>query len=377
MVVASLRPVSRIDPVAVTALVSRARRAVDEGRVPAAQLALAHEGELVLFEAFGEATRRSRFLIFSVVKPTVSLTVLELAAEGLLDLGAPVACYLPTFATNGKEAVTVSDVLLHAGGFPHAPMRVEAWVDRAARLETYATWWITKEPSRYEYHPSSAHWVLADLITEVTGRFHAEVVTERLLDPVGCPRMLAIDPADQGDIVDVVSVGREPDPGAYEAMFGVKAPVTEINNQNLEAFNDPGIRAAGNPGGGGVATAGDIALWYQALLRDGELLRPEVREDALSTVRQRAVDWLGTPAERTHAFTLAGSDGRADYRGHGHGASPAAFGHGGAKGQLAAADPATGISYCFLTNGLERDDLVSGRRAAAIATRAVACATSV
>ena len=31
-----------------------------------------------------------------------------------------------------------------------------------------------------------------------------------------------------------------------------------------------------------------------------------------------------------------------------------AFGHSGAKGQIAAADPATGVSYSYMTNGLEQ-----------------------
>jgi CubicO group peptidase (beta-lactamase class C family) len=364
-----------LDMAAVDALIERARRDVDSGRLPAAQLALALDGRLVVNEAFGAATTDSRFSTFSMIKPVVSLVVMELAAEGLIDLHRPVADLLPSFGGNGKDRVTISQVLLHAGGFPHAPLRVEAWADRGARLEAYAGWHLTAEPGTgYEYHASAGHWVIADVITEVTGRHHADVVAERMLDPVGLPRMLAIDPAEQEDIVDLVSVGKEPEPGTYQAMFGVEPLDTEVTNENLEAFNDPGVRAAGNPGGGGIARAADLALWYQEVLNDdGTLLTPQVRTDALTQVRQNGVDWLGTPANRTHAFVLAGDDGRANYRGHGHGASPLTFGHSGAKGQIAAADPATGISYCYMTSGMERDDVVHGRRAIAIATRAIAC----
>ena len=49
-------------------------------------------------------------------------------------------------------------------------------------------------------------------------------------------------------------------------------------------------------------------------------------------------------------------------RGHGHTSSEWAFGHGGAKGQIGWADPATGISLGFMTHGLDRNDLVVGRR---------------
>ncbi|MXZ99486.1 MAG: beta-lactamase family protein, partial [Acidimicrobiaceae bacterium] len=50
-----------------------------------------------------------------------------------------------------------------------------------------------------------------------------------------------------------------------------------------------------------------------------------------------------------------------------------AFGHGGAAGQIAWADPASGISFAYLTNGLDRNDLASARRRVALSTRALAC----
>ena len=100
----------------------RARREVDEGLLPAAQLALAFQGEIVAAETFGDASARTRFTMFSCVKPTVSLTVLTLAGEHKISLDEPVASVLPSFGGNGKESITLSQVLLHAGGFPYAPI---------------------------------------------------------------------------------------------------------------------------------------------------------------------------------------------------------------------------------------------------------------
>ena len=78
---------------------------------------------------------------------------MELAAEGLFGLDDPVASILPTFGTNGKEAITVSQVLLHKGGFPGAPMAPRIAADRDARLQRYAAWRTTWEPgTRFEYH---------------------------------------------------------------------------------------------------------------------------------------------------------------------------------------------------------------------------------
>ena len=363
----------KLDAAAVEALVERARREVDSGLLPAAQFALGFEGEIVVSEALGDCTADTRFHTYSAVKPTVALTAMELAAEGRFDIGAPVCDVLESFGANGKDAITVSQVLLHAGGFPYAPLGRTETTDRAARLAAYAGWRTDWEPgTRFEYHALSAHWVLADIITEVTGRPYPEVIAERVMEPVGCSRWLGIGIDDQADVADVVGVGSEPT-AAELAALGLDELPGGVGEEMLTVFNRPWIRAAGVPGGGGIARAADMALWYQAVLHNPDgFLRPEARADAM-VVRQNHPDWTGTPANRSHAFVLAGSDGKAAMRGHGHGASPGAFGHSGAGGQAAWADPATGISFAYLTNGLDRNDLASARRRVALSTRALAC----
>ncbi|MYE76544.1 MAG: beta-lactamase family protein, partial [Acidimicrobiaceae bacterium] len=216
------------------------------------------------------------------------------------------------------------------------------------------------------------HWVLADIVTEVTGRPYADVIAERVMEPSGCSRWLGISTDDQDDVADVAGVGSEP--SAEElAAIGLEELPGRIGTEVLAAFNRPWLRAAGVPGGGGIARATEMARWYQAVLHNPDcFLHPEVRHDAMA-VRQDQPDWTGTPANRSHAFVLAGNDGKAGMRGHGHGAPAEAFGHGGAAGQIAWADPASGISFAYLTNGLDRNDLASARRRVALSTRALAC----
>jgi CubicO group peptidase (beta-lactamase class C family) len=54
--------------------------------------------------------------------------------------------------------------------------------------------------------------------------------------------------------------------------------------------------------------------------------------------------------------------------------SPGTFGHNGAGGQIAWADPATGLSFAYVTNGLDRDPLRQGRRGTAVSSLAAVCA---
>jgi CubicO group peptidase (beta-lactamase class C family) len=72
---------------------------------------------------------------------------------------------------------------------------------------------------------------------------------------------------------------------------------------------------------------------------------------------------------------VAGDDGKSNLRGMGHTVSPRAFGHNGAGGQIAWADPDTGVSFCYLTNGLDQHVLREARRTSGIASKAAVCAS--
>jgi CubicO group peptidase (beta-lactamase class C family) len=114
-------------------------------------------------------------------------------------------------------------------------------------------------------------------------------------------------------------------------------------------------------------------MFYQALLRNtGDLWGGATLADATGTVRNTFADPLtGVKANRALGVILAGDDGLAHIRGgFGKTQSPGAFGHPGAGGQLAWADPATGVSLAYLTNGLDRHLIREARRGVGISSRA-------
>ncbi len=122
--------------------------------------------------------------------------------------------------------------------------------------------------------------------------------------------------------------------------------------------------------------AADLALFYQALLHNpGRLWHPEVLADATGKARNHFPDRLfGAPASRTLGLVLAGDDGLGFIRGFGTTTSPRAFGHGGAGGQIGWADPESGLSFAFATNGLDVNVIRQGRRGIELSTLAGACA---
>lgn len=362
---------------AVNALLVRAQREIDAGFLPACQVAIARHGELEVFEAFGDATTETRFAVFSATKPFVATVLWILIGDGEVDVTKPVAEYIPEFAPNDKDTITVEQVMLHTSGFPHAPLGPPAWWTREARVEQFSTWKLNWEPgSTYEYHATSAHWVLAEIIERVTGRDHRDVLEARVTGPIGLPRVLGLSPEHQEDIAELVNVGEPATPEELEAVLGVRElPVTEVTPEALLAFNIPQVRELGVPAAGGVMRAADLALFYQALLHDPEgIWDPAVRADATSRIRNDLPDrWTGVTAHRTLGLVVAGDDGHADMRGFGRVGSPRMFGHNGAGGQLAWADPESGLSLAYVTNGLDQHELRQARRGVALGSLAATC----
>jgi CubicO group peptidase (beta-lactamase class C family) len=367
-----------IDKERVDLLIERARKEIDEGLLPSCQVALAKDGELVRFETYGDATPDTRYTIFSATKAIVASAAWILIGEGKLDVSKLVTEYIPEFGTNGKEVITVEQVMLHTSGFPHAPLGPPAYFDRDKRIAAFAKWRLNWEPgSAYEYHPTSAHWVLAEIIERLSGQEYRDYIEARVTGPLGLGRVLGVPRDQQTNIADLELCGEPASAEEMKAVLGVEAlPVTEVTDEALMGLNAPEVRELGIPGGGGLATAATMALFYQALLHnDAGIWDDATLRDATSRVRNNLPDvWSGTPANRGLGVVLAGDDGKAKFRGFGHTQSPATFGHNGAAGQICWADPESGLSFAYVTNGNDLNIIRQGRRSIGLSSRAAVCA---
>lgn len=308
------------------ALSRAAEQAIESGLV-ACQIAVARRGEVSWTGSFGSARAGTRFWVASATKPIVASAIWLLLAEGRLELERAVADYVPEFAANGKQAVTVEQVLLMTCGFPDAEITPEEGQDPQRRRARMASWRLTTRPGEaYAYHGVTAHWVLAELIERVTGETFCDFVERRVTGPLGLGRVLGIPRAEQGDVAQLSA-------SAPEAVRRQYDYATKIE--------------VGEPGGGALMTAAQLALFYQALLHDPTgIWDPVWLADATSRVRCRLPDPLvGMPANRTLGVVIGAGFGTT------WGSSSTAFGWPGAGGQIGFAEPATGVSFAFLQMG--------------------------
>jgi CubicO group peptidase (beta-lactamase class C family) len=367
-----------LDSERVDDLVGRVRHSVEQGPLPSVQIALALNGRLEFFQTFGEGVdNSSRYNIYSCTKPLVAAAIWKLMGEGRIEIDRCVSDYLSEFSGREKGRVTIEQVLCHTAGFPQAPMGPPDWWHRDTRMKRMAGWHLDWEPgSQFVYHATSAHWVLAELIAEVSGCDYRDYINNEILDQLGLEALrLGVPAAQQVDITTLQHVGDPPSAKELEDVFGRAVDWPDMVDESLLAFNDPAVRELGVPGGGAVSNAADVALFYQALMHnDIGLWQPEVLADATANVRVNFPDPMtGVPANRGLGVVIAGSGPEAGYRGMGKTVSASAFGHQGVGGQIAWGDPASGLSFCLLTNGLDINPIRSARFAAGVNNRAGIC----
>ena len=333
---------------------------VAEGRYPAAQIAVARRGKLGLLWTIGDARLEPQraparddtlWLLYSNTKVITACAVWILVERGALAFTDRIADHVPGFEANGKGDISVIQLLSHQGGFPSADVPREAWEDHELLRRSVSAFTLEWTPgSRVHYHSGAAHWVAAVLIEALTKTDYRAFIRENIAEPLGLADDLFVGLPDKahGRAVDIHEPA--PDGGRYVRR---------------SEDNTPEARRAGRPGGGGYATARGMAAFYQMLLAGGQLggarvLSPRTIAYVTRNYTGDRVDGnMGMPMHRGLGPHLRGTTDT--IRGLGSLASPRTFGHGGVGSSYCWADPDSGVSFAYLTNGRVPDPWHSAR----------------
>ena len=280
---------------------------VEARRIPGAVLLIARDGKIASLLSLGFQDRRAGtpmkadaiFRIASMSKPITSVAAMILAEQGKLDIGAPVAQYLPEFkdVTVGiekaapKRPMTVQDLLRHTSGltygfFGSSPVdelyrksNLLASKSLAEMVSAIARLPLLHQPGEvWEYSMSTD--VLGRIIEVVSGKDLDAFVADNITRPLGMH--------DTGFYLNTSQLARLAHPDS--AIF--MAPV------------DLTVKPALLSGGGGMlSTAGDYARFCQMLLSGGEL--DGVRILAPKTVALMTSDQLPASTDRHSQLAIA------------------------------------------------------------------------
>lgn len=141
----------------------------------------------------------TRFRIASVTKAFTAVLVLRLVEEGRLNLDTPIQTYLPHFAGEGGDRITIRQLLNHTSGLPNPDAGIKSYpwaraqgldhYQRAFSSEALVARWVRgplrDEPGKsYEYN-NADYVVLGRIIEETLKKPFETVLRERLLVPLG------------------------------------------------------------------------------------------------------------------------------------------------------------------------------------------------
>ena len=292
--------------------------------------------------------------VFSVGKAVAALCALILVDRGELDLDAPVARYWPEFAAAGKGGVTLRMVLAHRAGLPAvrrdlSEADVFEWDTVTAALAAEEPWW---EPdTTHGYHTNTFGFLVGELVRRVSGESLGAFCRREVTEPLGADFHIGTDAREDGRIAEYV-FGSETD----EPEAGGRLPMDDARRFLLSRvyLNPPGLsgigtvntrawRAAEIPSANAHATARGVAAIFSTLIGGERLLRRATLDHAIREASYGTDFVLGRPSRFGLGFQLTQPERML-------GPNPRTFGHFGAGGSVAFADPDAGLVFAYAMN---------------------------
>ncbi|MBS1911367.1 MAG: beta-lactamase family protein [Bacteroidetes bacterium] len=301
--------------------------------------------------------------VFSTTKGMAAMTLAVAHSHGWLDYNEKVAHYWPDFAQNGKENITVRQLLGHQAGLvefdDELPVTMVADLDSTARfLARQKPEWVPG--TRQGYHSSTLGLYMNALLSHADPK-HRSLGTffqEEIARPLGIRFYIGL----PGDVPDSCVAHVEVASPAGGMMNISKAPLPMIArliwpwSYLTKSFsvpagfdpNDPAFRHIELPSGNGIGEARAIARAYGVFATGGtELgLRAETLEELTAPAAAADDAVLGLPSCYMLGFSRPGPDTL-------FGSSPRAFGTPGAGGSFGFADPDMGIGYAYVMTRMD------------------------
>lgn len=312
--------------------------------------------------------------VYSTTKGMGTLAVALAVEAGRLRYEAPVVEYWPEFGAEGKERVTVAQLLSHQAGVCGVDEKLEVedlydWDKMVRLLAAQKPHW---EPGTAAgYHAVTWGFLAGELVRRATGRTLGQYFSDRVAKPLGADFFIGLPDSEMDRVADMIGPNRaasqrpsdapRPPAGGLDASGrprpGVQMPPLyriALENPQIKPYEHASSyawRRAEIAAANGQANARGIARIYAALAVGGEL-------DGVRVIGKGAIDAacieevgnqrdlvIGMPMRRSRGYIL-NSLGM-------WGPGVRAFGHSGAGGSTGFADPDNGVGFGYAMNQME------------------------
>jgi CubicO group peptidase (beta-lactamase class C family) len=304
-------------------------------------------------------------VIFSSTKGIMSLLLAMLFQEGLFDYEDRVGKYWPEYARGNKENTLVKDLISHRAGLPafKGSISLEQAIDwnyMVRRIEQEDPLWEPGED--YFYHAISHGWLLGELISRLSLSTPGAYLQSCISKPLEIDCWIGIPPSIEGKVANLY-VTKD-----LKNFFSeLKAADTVTGNLLISAltlgdafpdvlvgegtgFNATEVHKSQIPGAGGIATANALAkLWSSVVVEtDGVRLLTDETISYVTQVQSEGVPFGDGPPP----YSRFGLGFQLDSEARRY-LTTRSFGHDGAGGQCAFADPVHKVGFAFLTNEMD------------------------
>ncbi|HEY3626623.1 MAG TPA: serine hydrolase [Terracidiphilus sp.] len=311
-------------------------KAVADGSIPGGVLLVSHDGRIVYRRAFGSRSLEPQrepmtldtiFDLASLTKCIATTTsIMKLVQEGRIRLNDPVAAYLHQFAQNGKQDITIRELLTHYSGLAPDLDLQAPWAGRdTAFAMAMAQKPLNPPGSRFVYSDINFE-VLGFLVEKVSGESLADFASRNVFTPLGMKHTRFLPP--------------------YE--WRPRIAPTEYDEHNMMlrgTVHDPTARRMGGVAGhaGLFSTADDLSIFARDLLNGFTVLRPQTIEKMITPQ---------TPANAPSVRGLGWDIDSPFASNRGELLPVGSFGHTGFTGTSLWIDPVTDTYIILLTNAV-------------------------
>lgn len=346
------------------------------GLQPGMSMVVRRQGEIVLKRSIGHArgnpppnhpdqdveqvlmTPDTPICLFSASKAITAMLVHKLQEQGKLDLNDTIGKYIPEFACNGKENITIAQVLSHRAGVPRIPMSnphpslLFKWDSVIDLINSGYT--SRGDGSQQAYHALVGGYILGELVKRVTGKSVETALHEFIAKPLGAKYLTyGLEAQHHNTAAFNYSTGATP---AFPINLLAKRALN-IEFENVASIsNTTGFMNAKIPAGNIYGTADEVSRFYQMMLDGGtfngkQIFEADTVELATKPSGPLTIDQtLMIPIRFStgfmlgeNLFSLFGVKARK------------AYGHLGLINIVTWADPARDISVAFLNTGKSLD----------------------
>jgi CubicO group peptidase (beta-lactamase class C family) len=306
------------------------------------------------------------FSSFSTTKGVAATALHILADRGVIEYEQPTARYWEAFGQQGKAGVTVAQAMSHQAGLHAMPATPEAaaplleWENGLRYIEHGTPAW---EPGTATgYHAITYSWIVGGIIQHADGRHIQQVLAEEIAGPLGLEgeMYIGIPEGLEERLATLQTAEEQAAQGGQRraAMFQLPADHDFFKAMPPNVgwnFNEMRVRRACLPAANGHFTARALAKMYAALANGGAVegvrLVSRERIGLMSAIQTEEPDRvIVMPLAKSIGFfnggRVAGQHGATGPR-------KTAFGHPGAGGSIAFADPEVGLAVAVTINRMQ------------------------